>query len=1049
MKPLHFLVVLALGACRTDPKTDTGTVPGDPTDQDGDGWSYEDDCDDTDPAVHPDAEEVCNERDDDCDGEVDENTAGADTWYADSDGDGFGDPESSAVACSAPSGYTDDATDCDDGDGAVHPDADELCDGVDNDCDAEVDEDAEDAATWYVDVDVDGYGDPAGSAVACSEPPGYTGDATDCDDSDETVNPEAAELCDGIDNDCDGATDEDDAQDAALWFADVDGDGFGDAWSTVDACVAPSGYTGDATDCDDSDAAVNPDAYELCDGIDNDCDLFIDEDAAADAATWYADSDGDGFGDAGTVATACAVPSGYTDDATDCDDGDAAVSPDAAELCDGVDNDCDGATDEDSAADAATWYADDDADGFGDAGTTSVACTAPSGTVGDDSDCDDSDAAVNPDADELCDGIDNDCDGSVDEDTAVDAATWYADVDADGFGDLGVAAVACTAPSGTIADASDCDDADAAVNPDADELCDGIDNDCDGTVDEDSAVDAATWYADVDGDGFGDAGTTTTACTAPSGYVVDDGDCDDAEADAWSGADETCDGIDNDCDGVVDEDDAVDAATWYADVDGDGHGDAGSAAAGCSAPSGYVSVSDDCDDSDAAVSPDAGELCDGIDNDCDGAVDEDSAVDAATWYADVDVDGYGDSAEAADSCESPSGYVAIGGDCDDADSTSNPGMDESCDGVDNDCDGTVDEDSAVDAATWYADIDGDGYGDASSGASACLAPSGYVASSADCDDGDAAVSPAASELVDGIDNDCDGAGADGTYAPSSDETLSSGAWEFTSLSIPSAVTVTVSGGTALEVYVLGEAVVEGLLDLAGDDGEDGGAQDGVAAVGGLGGGGGGADGGDGSIMWYTEAGTGGGTGGGVKGEAATTYYMCGGGGGGGGHALSGDGGADGYYGGTSGPGGAGGAAYGTDGYPELLGGSGGGGGGAGVAANGDGGAGGGGGGALFLSASGITVSGTIDASGGFGGGDPAGNDGGGGGGGSGGVLWLTAESITISGAVYAEGGLGGETIEGSRTGWGGEGGDASEGRIWLDADSVDDSGTCSPGWLAP
>ena len=68
---------------------------------------------------------------------------------------------------------------------------------------------------------------------------------------------------------------------------------------------------------------------------------------------------------------------------------------------------------------------------------------------------------------------------------------------------------------------------------------------------------------------------------------------------------------------------------------------------------------------------------------------------------------------------------------------------------------------------------------------------------------------------------------------------------------------------------------------------------------------------------------------------------------------------------------------------------------------------------------------------------------------SGGVLWLTAESITISGAVYAEGGLGGETIEGSRTGWGGEGGDASEGRIWLDADSVDDSGTCSPGWLAP
>jgi len=484
--------------------------------------------------------------------------------------------------------------DCNDMDERYHPGAPEedCTDPNDYNCDGSV---------GYDDADADGF-------PACE----------DCDDTAASRNPGALEVCNDVDDDCDGEADEPDAIDAETFFTDADADGFGDAATPVRACALPEGATVDDTDCDDSNAEIHPEATEVCDELDNDCDSVVDEDDAADAPTWYRDLDDDGHGGSRVTLRACAQPEGTTAEATDCDDLRAATNPDADELCNSFDDDCDGDVDEDDALDAPTWFNDGDSDGFGDADTTAVACAAPAGHVADDTDCDDTEASTFPGADETCDGEDDDCDGDVDEDDAVDALTFYADGDSDGFGDKRLAARACAAPVGYVADKTDCDDLRPSVNPAADERCNSLDDDCDGSTDEDDAVDARTWYADGDSDGFGDSTTTDTACAAPAGYVADKTDCDDSTSTTYPGADETCDGEDDDCDGDVDEDDAVDAKTVYADADGDGYGDPRYDARTCTSRSGYVANDRDCDDLDKAVNPAATETCDGVDDDCDG-----------------------------------------------------------------------------------------------------------------------------------------------------------------------------------------------------------------------------------------------------------------------------------------------------------------------------------------------------------------------------------------------------------------------------------------------
>ena len=343
----------------------------------------------------------------------------------------------------------------------------------------------------------------------------------------------------------DGVSDPDDDGSSPSDAVDADGDGY---LSTVD--------------CDDAHATINPDAAERCDGLDNDCDGGIDDadpQGAEDAETWYIDSDDDGYGDSAAGIRACDAPDGTVADGSDCDDTNPDINPDGVERCDdaNADEDCDGlADDEDDDADGLIdWYRDADEDSFGDPERSAARCEAPSGYVSNTSDCDDTDPAIHPDADEVCDALDTDedCDGLADDDdpSVSGQVALYRDADGDGYGDAADHVLTCEAPSGYVSDDTDFDDEHAAAWPGAVEVCDALDNDGDGEVDEGVET---TWYADADGDGYGDADLTESACEAPSGYVEEGEDCDDDDASRYPGADEVCgDGVVNDCDGSSDE----------------------------------------------------------------------------------------------------------------------------------------------------------------------------------------------------------------------------------------------------------------------------------------------------------------------------------------------------------------------------------------------------------------------------------------------------------------------------------------------------------------
>ena len=618
------------------------------------------DCNDTNPAIHPTAIEVCDGVDNNCNNLTDD----ADPAIVDADGDGAG-------AC----------TDCDDNDPIRAPHLPELCNGIDDNCNGLIDDgldadgdgitvcagDCDDTnpaipgieVCDLLDNDCDGFVDGLDPDIPDADGDGDP-QCTDCDDG----NPNRSSLLpeipyDGIDNDCDG-----------IDLSDVDGDGY-------DGGLGP--------DCHDTDAAVHPAASEGpgCDGIDDDCNGIVD-----DRLLCY-DDDGDGFteeqGDCDDTNASISPAQietpgnlvddncdglidqddfdgdGFTTSSGDCHDGDGTVFPGADELCDGLDNDCNGVVDDDMIC------IDMDGDGITSWG----------------GDCDDTNPAARPGGIEIADGIDNDCDGLTDEGTELydDDGDGYCegfDLDRDGVDE-------CSDGS-TV---GDCNDGFASIHPGAPEIAgDGRDNNCDDY--------SEPGVPDSDGDGWADAL-----------------DCAPLDATQFPGGPELPDGIDNNCDGIVDEGTVVvdqdqDGFCQGQDINGDGAPDCTDG-----------SLPGDCDDSTAATSPDAVEQADGQDNDCDGSVDED------TWISDDDGDGYselGGDCQDDDAAIHPGapevpddlidqncdgfdatsmnnddldgdGYSIIDGDCNDQDAQIGPGVDEVCDNdIDDNCDGLVDPD---------------------------------------------------------------------------------------------------------------------------------------------------------------------------------------------------------------------------------------------------------------------------------------------------------------------------------------------------------------------
>ncbi len=836
---------------------------------------------------------------------------------------------------------------------------------------------------------------------------------TDCDDSDPDRFPGNNEICDdaGHDEDCDLTT-----------YGGLDSDGDGED-ALVCCNVQEDGSMACGEDCNDGDRTVSSTNSEVCDLRDNDCDGMVDEGVAV---AGFNDEDRDLHGDPDMSLMGCAGTAGLSPLGDDCDDMNPANHPAQAELTNGVDDDCDGIIDE-SGGGTPRWWPDTDGDGFGDPDGTPIDSTAaPPNHSLLPTDCDDDDAAINPAAEELCNGLDDDCNGRAD---FVTDAGDLEDDDRDGVADA-----ACGG--------SDCDDTNPTAYPGAPEIEDGRDNNCDGSVDE--GCEDGDWFLDADGDGYG-TGDAMASCVPIDARASRAGDCDDTNPDANPGAEEACNGFDDNCDGRVDE--RPDQLCF-----------APSALGICEAGECRIRFcqigSSDCD----------GDFANGCEIDL--LTDPDNCGSCEATCSDQDM-GLRACSEGACSLDCFAGFEDCNMTLDDGCETNTLVEADNCGRCDNVCSDRTNAAGTCGAGTCgitcdmgFADCDMDPMNGCEIEVAADrdnCGVCGNVCSGADsCVRGSCLMNPFESD------------GSLGDVVISTNTVLPSGVYHYNSLRIDPGVTVTTDGEGILEIYSVGDIVVEGTIDLNGGKGGDvtvpgtficgvysaGGGQTGAPIVGENGSGSTCRVPGPGGLGVTGGAGgfcaSGGNFGGGNGGDARSG---AGGGGGGGGYAGGGGGGglmdAGGNGGLATGAGsvrGAGGAAL-----------TGGGGGNAGETAyaGADGAShaasGGGGGGSIGLdAATDLAVASTFrPGSGGGGGGSGSCSSGGNGaaaGGGGGGALRLASSTrieIASGAVVTARGGVGGRTASGARNSGGGGGG--SGGVIYLSAPELAMSGSVLAG----
>ena len=586
-----------------------GVVPDDELDPDDDGSAEcAGDCAPADPSVHPGAEERCDGEDNNCDSVIDEGFVYEQPLVGETPAGvlALGEP------CRAPGVCGVGAVECAAGDadglttvcssgpgGSASLVTAEECNGLDDDCDGDLDDDVAPPGEFGC-LEV---GLCAGTQPTCAGAAGWTCPYPGGHELDVEL------TCDGLDNDCDGAVDEDLAVPPALDCLEA-----GVCAERAPLCGGAQGWQ-----CG-YPATHEPEAELTCDGLDNDCDGALDEDLVAPGALCL------GAGVCAGTAPSCDGVQGWQ-----CPYGEG-YEADQELACDGLDNDCDGVSDEDLVPPEGTCLT------AGVCAAVAISCAGDAGWA-----CDYPEA-YQPGGELDCDGLDNDCDGTADEDFDPPLALQQ----------LGV----CAGSTQVCAGEGGWAEPDYGALPDyeaEERSCDGLDNDCDGAVDEDVTV------PDGHCPTAGVCAETVARCMGPAGWFCE-------HPLSYQVQERTCDGLDNDCDGAVDEDLEAPAGVCP---------DAGvclGAPVTCAAEAGWV-----CEVPEDVYEADQELTCDGLDNDCDGLVDEGLPGALADVQAGV--------------CEGAT-KVCRGAEWAEPDYTTLPGYEASertCDGDDNDCDGAVDE----------------------------------------------------------------------------------------------------------------------------------------------------------------------------------------------------------------------------------------------------------------------------------------------------------------------------------------------------------------------